>query len=260
MYVDSVLGIFAVVLSIEMLVHLASYLALRMRNQAAADPDPQLGRKFVLNLFLHYAILLIMAAFTVSVCDLVDSALFPFQQTQNAVWPGGGPGPGMWPPPTPSAPSMWNENQRIAVSLLASGLLYFLLLFMVIRFRTNSRQFPAVGRSFAMVRFTLSGIIVMATTTVFLVFLLQEGNTDFKRLAYVIGFAVVWGPFALGHLFWVLHRCDQDKKRSGADETHEPPRRVPARSDEESEEPPQPRMARPPQARRRRDEDEPDDR
>jgi hypothetical protein len=236
MFLGSVLAVFGVVLAVELLVHLAMFIGQRVRNEASAEKDPQLGRKFVLHLFLHYAILLILAGLTVSVCDLVDNLLFPWQAQQNNPFQGPGQwGPGGFQPAPPPAvrPSVWNENQRVAAALLLSGVLHLIILWMVIHLGTNSRRFPQVGRGFAMTRFALGGVIVMGTTTAFLVYLFQEGNTDVKAVSYVLGFALVWGPFTLGHLFWVLNRCKKDNPKAGSKgRQEEPPRRE---EDEEDE-------------------------
>ena len=86
--------------------HLFQYLGLRVRNSALPDgeKDPQLGRKFVLHVFAHLSVLLILVGVTVSVIDVLD---YVFEPNKNRmVGPGrGGFGPGGFNPPPPRGAS-----------------------------------------------------------------------------------------------------------------------------------------------------------
>jgi hypothetical protein len=180
---------------------IVQYILLRARNARAVPHDPQLGRKFLLAMFLHIAILLILGGLSVSMVDWAEYAFEPVIERREAqkeaelarergeeapVFPAGLP---------PKGPREWfNEKQRTAAGLVSSGLLYACLFWPALRFLTNARRFPAAGRSFTGLRLLLSVVIVMILTTISLIGVFQKGNAGL-----VAGLAVVWGSSALLH-------------------------------------------------------------
>ncbi len=280
------LGLFAGFVAVCLLLivlHLMQFIGLRIRNEAAAERDPQLGRKFVLHQFQHFAILLVLAGFTISAIDVTDAVLLPFGNKN--VGPGGFGGGGrggilfdeddddvrfttpqtvrMGQPggfaPAPATPkpvkNWWNSAQRFAVALILSGILQGSLVFTVLLVGTNNRSFPAVGRAFVVTRLVIAGIILMGCTTIVIISILQKGATDYKGLSMIIGIGSVWGPTALGHLIWMRMAMAPQKKRisistgrerDGPDQDDGEPEATWRRRDRdasESEEPP-PRPAR----------------
>ena len=268
---------FVAICLLLLLLHLFQYLGLRMRNEAAAERDPYLGRKFVLHLFQHFAILLVLSGFTISSIDVTDSVLLPFGN-KNAGPGGFGGGRGGiifdedsdddFRNTTPAAPQQWNPNgtfvpppaikpkpaknwwnsaQRFSTALILSGLLHGMVVFTILLLGTNNRQFPAVGRAFGLTRLVIAGIILMGCTTIIIVSILQKGSTDYRSISLIIGFILVWGPTALGHLLWMRWTMNPPKKKYSAksngrervaeEDDDEPDSRPRRRADEESEEP-----------------------
>ena len=208
---------------------LFQFLSLRMRNSAlpAEDRDPHLGRKFALGVFLHMAVLLLLTGLTVSVVDVMDELTgnMNTRATAPVTWRG----PGMPPagPPAPTAKPFFDAEQRIAAGLLLSGVLHGVLFFMLLTFGTNARKFPAVGRAFVINRLLLAGLILMAVTTTFCLFLFSEGDMQVESFGRILGLAVVWGPTALGHYLWLVFAMKQDdaKKVRQAERADPPPER-----------------------------------
>lgn len=202
--------------------HLIQYLGLRMRNEAAAKRDPHLGRKFVLHLFQHLAILLVLSGFTISAIEICDHLVTPLNNKNagtnnfrsgrggifsdsdpddvlsNATFQRAGMAPSV-PPPR----NLWNKAQRFAISLILSGLLHGSVIFAIIFLGTNNREFPAVARAFGIARLVGAGILLMGCTTALILEILQKESTDYNALALVIGIMIVWGPTAIGHLIWM---------------------------------------------------------
>ena len=228
---------FVAVCILLLLLHTLQFIGLRIRNEAAAVRDPHLGRKFILHLFQHFAILLALSGFTISAIDISDSVLLPFQ---NKGMGGGGGGRGgiffdddsetvtnfsggrqtfstnpFGPPPAaPPKPTRnwWNSAQRFAVGLVLSGILHGSAIFAILLVGTNNAKFPAAGRAFGATRLVIAGIILMGCTTVMILAVLQKGNTDFRGLSMVIGMLAVWGPTALGHLVWMRWTMNPPEK------------------------------------------------
>ena len=227
------------------ILHLFQYLGLRMRNEAAAERDPYLGRKFVLHLFQHFAILLVLSGFTISSIDVTDSVLLPlgnknagpggfgggrggliFDEDSDDAFRNTTPPPQQWNPngtfvPAPAnkpkpAKNRWNTAQRFATGLILSGLLHGMVVFTILLLGTNNRQFPAVGRAFGLTRLVIAGIILMGCTTIIIVSILQKGSTDYRSVSLIIGFILVWGPTALGHLLWMRWTMNSPKKKYAA--------------------------------------------
>ena len=114
--------------------------------------------------------------------------------------------PGM---PVPKAPREWfNDKQRTAAGLVSSGLLYAMIFWTVLRLCTNSRTFPAAGRSFVGVRLLISVAIIMTLTTIAMVGVFQKGDTDLRSGGLIVGLALVWGTSALLHLVALLMSGD----------------------------------------------------
>ena len=237
-------GLFAgfVAICLMLLVlHLLQFIGLRIRNEAAAERDPQLGRKFVLHLFQHFAILLALAGFTISAIDVTDSVLIPFGNKNAGPGGFGGGGRGgiffdeddeefqvttqatvRWdqqggfaPPPAKAKPAKnwWNSAQRFAVALILSGILQGSMVFTVLLVGTNNRSFPGVGRAFGVTRLVIAGIILLGCTTIVIISILQKGATDYKGLSMIIGIGLIWGPTALAHLIWMRMAMTPEKKR-----------------------------------------------
>jgi len=184
--------------------HLFQYLGLRVRNSALPDgeKDPQLGRKFVLHVFAHLSVLLILVGVTVSVIDVLD---YVFEPNKNRMAGPGrdGFGPGGFNPPPPRG-EWFNEAQRTAAGLLASGFLHFVLFFVILLVATNNASHRLVARSFVLARLVLAGILSMGATTTFLIVMLQKGDTNYETLKVAIGVGLVWGPTALAHLLLAM--------------------------------------------------------
>ena len=212
--------------------HLVQFIGLRIRNEAAPKRDPQLGRKFVLHLFQHFAILLVLSGFTISAIDVTDAVLLPMgnKNVGPGGFGGGGRGgiffdeddddnvrfttpqtvrvgqPGGFAP-APATPkpvkNWWNSAQRFATGLVLSGILQGSVVFTILLLGTNQPRFPAVGRVFGLARLLIAGIILMGCTTILIVTVLQKGSTDYNGLSMIIGILLIWGPTALGHLLWM---------------------------------------------------------
>ena len=238
---------FVAICLLLVILHLFQYLGLRMRNEAAAERDPHLGHKFVLHLFQHFAILLVLSGFTICSIDVTDSVLLPFGNVNKNAGPGGfgdsrggiffdedsdddfrnvTPAPQQWnkdgtfqPPPANKpkpAKNWWNTAQRFATGLILSGLLHGMVIFTILLLGTNNRQFPAVGRAFGLTRLVIAGIILMGCTTIIIVSILQKGSTDYRGVSLIVGLILVWGPTALGHLLWMRWTMNPPKKKYAA--------------------------------------------
>jgi hypothetical protein len=223
-------GVYA--LPILLIVSVVQFIRLRVQNSLAERPDPQLGRKAILHLFLNLSILMGLVGASMSTTDLLDRAVQPLVNAQSGAGQGLSPGPlaapqpgdaqnPVPPPPAgipPPPPPWFNSTQRAAVALIASGLLHGVIVALVLRLATNDRTEPAVSRANAGIRLVLAGLIVLATNTATLMVVLAEGGTDWSPLATYTGIAVVWGPTAAVHL-WLLLRGRAGKKP--AEESHE---------------------------------------
>jgi hypothetical protein len=97
----------------------------------------------------------------------------------------------------------WNGQQRIAAGLATSGLLHALMMAFILRFTTNAKHFRQVSRSFIGVRLQLAGLVLMTLSTLTILMLYQEGDTEYSNLAKVTGIVAVWGPAALIHAAWL---------------------------------------------------------
>ena len=190
---------------------LVQYIVLRTRNSRAVPPDPQIGRKFILAYFLHLAILLLLAGLTVSSLDWSEHFFEPLIDAQEAKKeaeaarergeePPANPAAGL----PPAVRDKFNEKQRAAAGLVSSGLFHILIFWPLLRFATNAREFPAVGRSFVGMRLFLCGLTVMTLTTLSLVGVFQKGDTDLTNASVIAGLAVVWCPAALVHVVALL--------------------------------------------------------
>jgi hypothetical protein len=213
------IGVYA--LPVLLIVSVVQFIRLRVQNALAEHPDPQLGRKAILHLFLNLSILMGLVGATMSTTDLLDRAVQPLVNPQSGAGQGPPASPQLGdaqnpapPPPvvTPPPPPPWfNPTQRAAVALIASGLLHGMIVALVLRLATNDRTEPAVARANAGIRLVLAGLIVLATNTATLIVLLAEGSTDWSPLAIYTGIAAVWGPTAAVHL-WLLLRGRAGKK------------------------------------------------
>ncbi len=268
---------FVAVCVLLLVLHTLQFIGLRIRNEAVPEPerDPHLGRKFVLHLFQHFAILLALSGFTISAIDIADSILLPFQnkapgqggfgggrggiffdEDSDEGFRGGQPTPttrwvGAPIPPPPPAPvrNWWNSAQRFAVGLILSGILHGSVIFAILLVGTNNSKFPAAGRAFGVTRFVIAGIILMGCATAMILAVLQKGSTDYRGLSMVIGMLAVWGPTALGHLIWmrwtmnppkeIAKRRPRSWEKEDEDEPEEP-RPRPARKASRAPEPPRP--------------------
>lgn len=226
---------------------LFQFLGLRMRNAGLPpeERDPHLGRKFTLGVFLHVAVMLLLAGLTVSAVDIAGEMTDNLggNTTPTTAW--GGPPGGMRPtPPATTTKPFFDAQQRLAAGLMLSGVLHGVLFFMLLTFGTNARKFPAVGRAFVVNRLLVAGLILMSVTTSFCVFLFAEGDMKIGSFGPILGLAVVWGPTALGHFLWLVFAMKQDEaKKVKLAEAREVPRE---RADEDDD-----RRER----RRRRDDD-----
>jgi hypothetical protein len=199
---------------IVLIVGVLQYLALRIRNTRATPPDPQIGRKFIFCHFMHLAILLLLVGLTVSSLDWSEHFFEPMveaQQAKKEVERARERGEDALPPPNIPAnllakpPREWfNERQRLAAGLVASGLLHISLFWSFLRFATNARQFPSVGRSFVGLRLVSCGLILMTLTTIALIGLFHKGETDYSDVSVMAGLVVVWGPAAIIHLIVLM--------------------------------------------------------
>lgn len=215
--------------AVAALVPLFRLTSLRVRNEALppADRDPQLGRKFVLCLFTHACLLMILCGLTVSASDVTWYVMEPLQQAEDrrgeAVWVPPLPQPDGLPPlpPLPEidlpaaqpAPPLavsrppkqwWNSQQRLAVTLVGSGLLHGGLAWTALLVLTNHRTQPMVGRSFVVLRFGVCGVVMLVVNTLILHGFLAEGDTRYEPLAFYLAVVGVWGPAMLLHLGWML--------------------------------------------------------
>ena len=262
-----------------LLLHLVQFIGLRIRNEAAQERDSQLGRKFVLHLFQHFAILLVLSGFTISAIDVIDAVLLPIGNKN--VGPGGfgggrggiffdedaddnfpvttfqtGRGPAPAPPPK-VVKNWWNSAQRFATGLILSGILQGSVIFTILLLGTNQPRFPAVGRVFGLARLLIAGIILMGCTTILIVSVLQKGSTDYNGLSMIIGILLIWGPTALGHLLWMrwtmnptasaVRRKSAGRERHGDPDENDEPEERPWRRERnaaEGAEEPAPRTAR----------------
>jgi hypothetical protein len=193
-------------LPVVLLLFAVQYIALRIRDTRANPPDPHLGRKAILYLFFNAAVFLALVGFTISALDWSEYLFDPLIAGQQARQAGQPPliDPATGQPLPLPAREWFNDQQRLAAGLVASGLLHAILFWVIVRLATNDREFPAVRRAFAATRLGVAGLVVMTTSTVSLVMAFQKGETDYQTLQMVCGVAAVWGPVALVHLVLVL--------------------------------------------------------
>ncbi len=234
---DSFFLPFAIVLGVGGgVVLLVQFLSLRVRNAglSADERDPHLGRKFVLGVFLHLSVLLLLVGLTVLSVDLFEELINGSGNswgTPATMQMGGGPGGGPWgpppPPPAPVAKPFPNGAQRIAFGLMLSGVMHGVLFGMLLYFATNARKFPAVSRALVLNRLVAAGLILMGITTTFCLYLFSEGSTGGpvdNPFGRIIGTAVVWAPAAVAHLCWLLFALTTNKpKGSRVVEVTRPP-------------------------------------
>ena len=253
---------FVAVCVLLLFLHTLQFIGLRIRNEAAPERDPHLGRKFVLHLFQHFAILLALSGFTISAIDIADSVLLPFQNKAPGQGGFGGGRGGIFfddefddgflggpptvttrmvgapmPPPKPVR-SWWNSAQRFAVGLVLSGILHGSVIFAILLVGTNNSKFPAAGRAFGVTRFVIAGIILMGCATAMILAVLQKGSTDYRGLSLIVGMLAVWGPTALGHLVWMRWTMNPPKEIA-----KRRPRPWEKEDEDEPEEPRPPRKA-----------------
>jgi hypothetical protein len=164
------------------------------------------------------AIILLLMGFTLSALEGTEYLFGPAVKAQenrkngDAGVPAVDPTTGQSLPPPPR--DWFNEEQRTAAGLTASGLMYAVLFLLAIRWVTNDRDFPAVRRAFAGSRLGLAVLIVMAATTVSLVALFQRGETELKTIQKNTAVVLVWGPTALLH-FVLMFRSSGWRNQPG---------------------------------------------
>ena len=184
------------------------FITLRIRDSRATPQDPHLGRKSMLYFFFNGSIFLVLIGLTISSLNvyelLFESAVNAQERRKHGL-----PEPPMVDPqtgqPIPPVPVEWfNDQQRLGAGLITSGLVYGILFFTLIHYFTNDRDFPAVRRAFASIRFTVAGLIVFTAATVGIVSTFQKGEYEYKTLQTIFAVSLIWWPVALLHLVLVL--------------------------------------------------------
>jgi hypothetical protein len=186
------------------------YVALRMRDSRAAEPDPELGLKAAL--FYGFSLALLVGLVGVTVAAVHEAPKLGREEWAGgddggAPEPGGGPGAGATPARS-AARDPFHPTLRNAAGLAAAGFGLALFHFLLIVGFTNSRRFPEVKRVFVGWRFAVSALVVLAAVTYLSVFLFQKGpaprDPGFRahRDALYTLYAVlaVWVPTWLVHL------------------------------------------------------------
>jgi hypothetical protein len=170
------------------------FTSLRVRDAALppAERDPQIGRKFAFGLFTHLGLMLVLCGLTYSALDAMWEMTEPLGRSPDFV---------PLAPPIPK--DWWNPLQRLAVGLVASGVLHGGLGWCGLTFLTNHRRFPGVARSFVVLRAVLCGLVLVTANTFALLLFLAEGKTDYRFLSFFLALLVVWGPAMIGHVLWV---------------------------------------------------------
>jgi hypothetical protein len=126
---------------------LSGILSMAMRLSPSTADDPQLGRKILLHMFFSFAVMLVVGGLIMVLTALVDWLIVPLVD----------------PNATPSA---WNPSTlRVGIAVLLSGVLQGVVLWLLIRFATNDREYPAVGRRFNGFRLGYLGLLLMCMTT-----------------------------------------------------------------------------------------------
>ena len=184
------------------------FITLRIRDSRANPQDPHLGRKSLFYFFFNCSILLVLVGVTYSTLNIMEltfeSAVMAQERRKS-----GSPDPPTVDPitgqPIPAVPKDWfNDQQRTALSLLTSGVIYAVLFGTLIRLLTNDREFPSVRRAFASLRFALAGIVVMATTTAAIFCAFERGEFNYKSLEVIFAISMIWWPVAVLHLILMV--------------------------------------------------------
>jgi len=154
------------------------------------------------------SIMLVLGGLSVSVFDILEYLLDPAAVAQQARQNGMPQQPAQFNPnngqPVQPAFDWFNDVQRIAAGLVVSGLMHGLLFYLVLRFATNDRQFPAVRRAFLGMRFVLILLVVTTTSTVAIIMTFRREEMDLKFVEVAMTVACVWAPAALIHGFLLM--------------------------------------------------------
>lgn len=200
-----------------------AYLALRVRDARAEQPDPELGIKAAYHAFLTAGILLALSGLTLSVIDLLSEAIKdedkrPQQAQANPVFPGR-----QMPAPAPRANDdpFDRVSQRVALPLVLSGTLFALVSLLLVKLGTNDARYPAVRRTFGGVRLAVAGLNVMVGGTLAIEILFQKDLGTTRPYAVALGLLIVWFPTAAIQLFALKKdgicrtTCRRSRRRTG---------------------------------------------
>jgi hypothetical protein len=159
----------------------------RLRNENAANPDRQVGRKSILHMFLTTSLTIGLLAATMLSCEAFHRILAPM----------GGSTAG------PAKP-VFDAESLPMLAFSISGFGHAVLIWACIRYVTNDREHPAVGRSHLGVRTALAGLVVICNNT-YTSALMVQSPVQMGSIGYAVGLAVVWVPTLLIH-GWLLCR------------------------------------------------------
>lgn len=156
------------------------YIHLRRELKAAGGADPQLGLKTLLHYFFSVALVMALTGAAMIVGDLLQ---------QEPTW--------------------WSNTQRSGAALLAIGVAFAVLHFLLLWRGTNDRYLPAAGRFFTGWRLAIHGFVVIVAAAWLTMLLLQKTPRPFAereslsiRQHYLYGVLLIWGPSWVAHLMW----------------------------------------------------------
>jgi hypothetical protein len=187
------IGVFAMAVGFALIAILPSalaYVALRVQDTRQSTPDPKLGMKTAFHLVHTIAILLILTGLTVFMLDVLEGTIAK-RPNLGPNFPGGGGG-------RPAKPAGLNEMQRVAIALIASGLL-FGVVFWAFLLGTNDSERRSVRRVFVGGRLALCLLILMITVTTLLINLIQKNASD-DLTESLLALLIVWFPAAAIHM------------------------------------------------------------
>jgi hypothetical protein len=186
------------------------YVALRVRDSREPKKDPELGIKSAYYMLMSASIILAVVGLTISALDLMDGAFekgdnkggkeakrnaiaFVFGEAKKDEKEG----------------FLNNPVQRIALSLVVSGLLFSLTFMILLRAGTNDSTFPAARRSFLGARLGIFGTVVLIAVTALIVLFFQKDVKVMAPYEVLTAILLIWLPGFILHI--VLMRLQSSK-------------------------------------------------
>jgi len=164
------------------------YLGLRLRDSREEVRDNEIGAKAAYYLLLSAAILMVLLGLTVSACDVMEGTFQKEKEKQAPVFG------------KEQDKEIKERIQRVALSIITSGVLISLVIIILLKFTTNDARFPSAKRIFVGGRMAVAGMVCMITVTTLIALLFQKDIKDNTPYEVITGVLMVWAPALAIHI------------------------------------------------------------